>query len=162
MKSYREFSPSQFDQKGLGLPDQQDWLVAPVSVNRDSDVLTESNWKVVTEDILSKGSDDAEIHRFGHWANGWFEILIVRPGSEAAKCAEEWESSLSDYCIASESDLSERELEAMNQYWKNMSRRERVELLSSNNLNIMAARRDEAPLQHESIFETLNNRIYQG
>ena len=58
MITYREFRPSGFDVKGLGLDDRQDWLVAPVTVNRDSNCLERSNWEVVTDDITSTDQCD--------------------------------------------------------------------------------------------------------
>ena len=110
MKTYSEFRPTGFDPKGLALEDRQDWLVAPCGHNRDSTLLDESNWATQLK-ALPEG-DDAEIHCFGHWACGWFEILIVRPGSAAAKEAEELEGALSNYPVLSDEDYSEREFEA--------------------------------------------------
>src|SRR5688572_9599267 len=97
MQTYSKFRPSGFDCAGLGCDDQQDWFVAPVATNRDAGCLQRSNWEVVTEDIRKAGDGDCEIHRFGHWANGWFELMLIRPGSEAAKVAELWENALSEY-----------------------------------------------------------------
>src|SRR4029453_2987792 len=105
LQTYREFAPTGFDRAGAFLPDQGAWLVAPVSVNRDSDLVTKSNWEVQGI-ALDDAAGDYEIHRFGHWACGWFEIAIVRPGSECARVAEEIADQLADYPVLSESDLS--------------------------------------------------------
>lgn len=121
MISYSKFRPTGFDCAGLGCEDQQDWLVAPVAQNRDSDCLTRSNWEVVTADIEKAGPDDCQIHRFGHWANGWFEIMLVRPDSPAAKCAEEWEAALSDYPVASDDHFSDLEYTETLAYWERLS-----------------------------------------
>lgn len=103
MKLYKEFRPSPYDVSGLGLDDQQDWLVVPVLQNRDSEALELSNFRVVQADLERHTSEDThphhsdvdmEVHRFGHWANGWFEIILVRPDSPAAKRAEYWEKKL--------------------------------------------------------------------
>lgn len=115
MITYKEFQPTSFDCKGLGLPDRQDWLVAPVGQNRDSEALYRSNFIVVYEDLIKYGYDDVEIHRFGHWGPGWFEIILVRPNTEAAKIAEEWECALSDYPVADEMHLSQLESEEENE-----------------------------------------------
>lgn len=120
LTTYAKFRPTMCDALGLGLPDRQDWLVAPVSHNRDSDVLTVSNWHVVKEDLeASDTGEDLEVHRFGHWGPGWFEIILVRPGSECAKKAEQWACSLADYPVACESDFSERELAEAEEVWQN-------------------------------------------
>jgi len=86
MQRYCEFRPTNFDCHGLGLPERQDWLVVPVGHGRDSDTLAESNWAVAKQrlDNLDPHCLDHEIHRFGHWANGWFEIILVRPDSACA------------------------------------------------------------------------------
>lgn len=134
MITYREFRPTGFDRAGLGLDDRQDWLVAPVGTNRDADALTRSNWRVVLGDLESKDTgEDLEVHRFGHWGPGWFEIILVRPGSECAKCAEAWENALSDYPVACESDFSEEESEESLKVWKDCySERERLEYIREN------------------------------
>jgi len=59
-----------------------------------------------------------EVHRFGHWACGWFEIILVRPDTNAAKTAEEIEAALADYPILDECDHSEREMGAANETWQ--------------------------------------------
>src|SRR5690349_11232303 len=106
MKPYREFRPTGFDPRGLALDDQQDWLVLPCTRNRDSDCLTESNFDAALKQLGGE-SDDCEVHRFRHWACGWFEIIIVRPGSAAEKEAHEIEAALDDYPVLDEMDLSE-------------------------------------------------------
>jgi len=121
LTTYRNYKPSAFDSAGLGLPYQRDWLVAPVSHSRDSDLLSESNWdaQIAVLKAVDADGDDWEIHRFGHWACGWFEIVIVRPESECAAKAEELAASLSDYPVLNDEDFSEREREAYEEYWSN-------------------------------------------
>ncbi len=126
MQTYSKFRPSGFDCAGLGCDDQQDWLVAPVGVNRDSDCLTRSNWAVVTADLEAQPTlvcdePDTEIHRFGHWANGWFELMLVRPGSKAAEVAELWENALSEYPVASDDHFSDLETNEAAAYWDHLS-----------------------------------------
>lgn len=161
MKTYSEFRPSGFDCKGLGLDDRQDWLVAPVSVNRDSDCLTRSNWAVVTSELeacsgeTSQDEPDCEVHEFGHWACGWFKIALVRPGSKAAEVAEQWESALADYPVASDEHFSELETNEACEYWAGMSLRERVRLCQSAHVSVFAARRDDVP---EGVWELLTEQ----
>jgi hypothetical protein len=162
MKRYKEFRPSTFDVAGLNLPDRQNWLVAPVTINRDSDLLEESNWNVVVKDLRlsddNQEESDVEIHRFRHWACGWFEICLVRPGSKAEEKAREWESALAEYPIACENDYSERENEAVCKYWAECSIKERMAIIkdSRSEVSIFAARRKDLPCD---LYETVRDII---
>jgi len=100
MQTYGEYSPTGFDAKGLGLPDQRDWFVF-IGQNRDSDALERSNFTVATLTLegIDPDGEDHEIHRFGHWACGWLEIIIVRPGSMASSEAEDMSAALADYPV---------------------------------------------------------------
>jgi hypothetical protein len=136
MITYSEFRPMACDHKGVGLEDRQHWLVAPVSRNRDSSVLQESNWNVVT-DALNKldrweEADDepeVEIHRFSHWACGWVEVCLIRPDTPAAAEAERFESALADYPIASDEAFSMAEHEAAYEVWRSMRPKERLKAI---------------------------------
>ena len=129
---YKDFSPSRFDPKGLSLEDKQEWLVLPCAHNRDSDCLTESNF-YVAEKMLEKIDPEGNDHsneRFGHWANGWFEIIVVRPNTPAAKEAERIQEKLNDYPVLDEDDFSEREYKAAQETWRNCySERERIDYI---------------------------------
>lgn len=163
MIPYREFAPTDFDATGLNAhdmgtdedPDRSEWLVAPVGRTRNSDPLAESNFSAFLG-IVGGESDDVEVHRFGHWGPGWFEIILVRPGTKAATEAERAESSLADYPVLDEMDYSARESEANEETWKWMRLRDRVNLIREARAraerwgcahppSIFAARRDEVP-----------------
>ena len=118
MQIYSEFRPTQFDCRGLCLPDRQSWLVAPVMRTRDSGPLDQSNFESALK-ALGGESDTVEIHRFGHWGTGWFEIIIVDPTSPQAKTAEDLESALSDYPVLDDQDLSSREWDDYIDSWNN-------------------------------------------
>lgn len=76
---YANYTPSGYDPQGAFLPDRQDWIVAPISRTRDTaDALTIANWKAQLT-LLGGESETVELHRFGHWACGWFEIVLVHP-----------------------------------------------------------------------------------
>jgi hypothetical protein len=117
MQTYKEFRPTGFDDH-ISLDDKEDWLVVPCGTNRDADCLTESNYYSALEELSGEG-DDVEVLEFGHWACGWFSIIVVRPDTEAHKTAEEIESALADYPILDEDDFSEREQKAADETWKN-------------------------------------------
>ena len=144
LQSYRDFRPTGCDPAGLGLDDRQDWLVAPVTRNRDSEVTARSNFRVVLKDLGGEG-DNVEIARFGHWACGWFEVLLVRPGTEAADKADDWAGALESYPIACESDHSELEWEEKSRYWEHCGMRERMGLCVRAGLPFVAARHDYIP-----------------
>jgi hypothetical protein len=111
METYETFRPTGLDPAGLGLRSQQDWLVVPTGRNRDSDLLTLSNFDAALK-MMGGEDDDCEVHRFGHWANGWFEIIIVKPDTKAATTAGEIEEALENYPVLDEDDWSLREYEA--------------------------------------------------
>jgi hypothetical protein len=116
MQTYREYQPTGFDAKGLGLHDRQDWIVAPVGRNRDSEVLSNVNFETALE-MLGGESETVEVHRFGHWGPGWFEIILVSP--ERAQDVEEIEGALENYPVLDESKLSEKENEEYYHNWTN-------------------------------------------
>ena len=103
---YKDFRPTQFDSAGLALDSQQDWLVLTVTRTRDSEALEQSNFRTALE-ILGGESDTCEVHRFGHWGPGWFEIILLHP--DRAQEADEIEGALAHYPILSDDDHSELE-----------------------------------------------------
>lgn len=141
METYSEFAPTGFDSAGAFLPDRQDWLVVPVGQTRDSGCLSQSNFDSAVQ-TLGGESETVEVHRFGHWGPGWFEIIIVKPDTPQADTATEIEGALSDYPVLDEEDFSRRETEETEAYWDNMSTSERVEYLQENGETVFAARSD--------------------
>jgi hypothetical protein len=140
MQTYSQFRPTGFDTKGLGLDDRQDWLVLPISQTRDSGTLDESNF-AVAQRMLDDGDAEYEVHRFGHWGPGWFEIILVHPSH--ATLAET--IHVDDYPILDDSDYSEREYAAACKWWGQCGMRERVRLSKKYRFHLMACRRDEIP-----------------
>lgn len=120
------------------LPDKA-WLVV-LGRNRDSDILTESNWEVAIQDLESQGftefgdlsvpveGEDYEkgeekpfysIIRHGHWACGWVEYLCVLAGTEAQKIGEEIHCALADYPVLDDEHYSEMEQKEADNIWEN-------------------------------------------
>lgn len=116
---YGDFSPTSFDHAGAFLPDRQDWFVAPVSRNRDSQSLAESNFAAALE-TLGGESETVEVHRFGHWGPGWFEIILVHPSRFAD--AQAIADRLEIYPILDEEDVSAREWEDYCESWDSWGR----------------------------------------
>lgn len=118
---YCEFKPTSFD-RHITLENREDWLVMPVSINRDTEsCVTLSNWQVC-QDMMDKDNIEYEIHNFGHWACGWFEILIVHPDSQ--DFVEEIEGLLSEYPILNDEHHSNMELEKDDQAWESYGYRD--------------------------------------
>ena len=109
---------------------EEKWHVV-LTQSRDSEILTQSNWAVALEELGGE-SEHIEIHRFGHWACGWWEALCVAKDSEAWETAKEIHDSLSDYPVLDEGHFSEMEMEEANRIWSDcFDPKERVELLRS-------------------------------
>jgi len=114
LQTYREYSPTTFDRKGLNCPDHQSWLVAPVILTRDSNTLEECNYEVAEAQLAEAdphGADHTELS-FGHWACGWFRIMLVKPGTQAAKTALNLKCMLEEYPILCEDAYSAAEADA--------------------------------------------------
>lgn len=161
MITYKTFRPSQFDSHINFDDDREDWLVGPCSHNRDSDILTEANWKAFGQAMWEAREVDAEEsdyeeHRFGHWGNGWFEIVLIRPGSRAEKKALEVEKWLENHSIIDADLYSDMENEEVCKYWDAMSIRERIEVCKKTNTSIFAARKENF---NSNIFDYLRDRI---
>jgi hypothetical protein len=118
LQTYAEFRPTAFDPRGLGLEDQQSWLVVPVGQNRDSGPLERSNFRVAQK-ILDDAGVNHEVHRFGHWGPGWFEIILVEPTEIGQKSVEQMIKSLADYPVLDDMDLGAEELEDRQSTWEN-------------------------------------------
>lgn len=126
MKTYKNWSPTEYDRRGLGLPDRGEWLVLPVILTRDSDALEQSNFAVALE-TLGGESETLERHEFNHWACGWFEILLLHPAREPE--GEALESRLESYPVLNEEDFSNREMEAYADAWSTGGARDFARLL---------------------------------
>jgi hypothetical protein len=152
MERYREFRPTGFDPAGLGGERHgiSDFEVL-YSQTRDSDYLTQSNFAVALAQLGGE-SDSVQVHRFGHWACGWFELILVDPKDEDKyREAEEIEGSLSEYPILDEDDYSQRIDVAAGECWERESVAERVRIIQrygqhyGEHVSVFAARRDELP-----------------
>lgn len=118
MERYGDFSPTQFD-RHIELDEREDWLVLPVSQTRDSGCLAQSNFDTALE-IMGGESDNVEVHRFGHWGPGWFEIIIFNPAvPDLLEKAEDIERCLENYPVLNDEDLSLREQEDARESWDN-------------------------------------------
>lgn len=123
MSTYAEFRPTCFDQH-IAIEDREHWVIAPVGQNRDSNELDQSNFAAALE-LLGGESDTVEVHRFGHWAVGWFEILIVdQADAKRISILDDIARRLDDYPVLDESDWSRREYESFLESWESWGARE--------------------------------------
>jgi hypothetical protein len=158
MQKYKDFRPTGFDRPGLGIysnmEDQAGWLVPGIAQNRDSGCLARSNFECFQkylEEIEEEGNT-WQIHRFGHWGNGWFEIFTIKPETAAATLAQETEDALENYPVIDEEHFCELEEEEANETWSSFSIDERVELIQrvqpnydGKPVSIFSARHDYYP-----------------
>lgn len=114
MQTYKDFAPTGFDRAGAFLPERQDWIIAPCGQNRDSQPRDMVNFAAQLE-RLGGESETVEVHRFGHWANGWFELALVHPSR--ADEVEAIEADLESYPVLDEDALSEAEHEDAAESW---------------------------------------------
>jgi len=156
MPRYKDHSPTGFD-RHICVDEIEDWVVS-LNRNRDSDLCDESNWSVATKEFekIDPNGNDHQIHNFGHWACGWYELILVRPDSPCHKLATEFMCSLADSCLLDEDDHSEREHDAVCQYWEQMSIKERIEECNQSNQSIFSARRDNPA---DRVYDRMRDRI---
>ncbi len=117
-QTYADFRPTAMDPSGLGLEDRQTWIVVPVGCNRDSGPLERSNFRVA-QTILKEAGANHEVHRFGHWGPGWFEIILVEPTEIGQKSVGDITRALADYPVLDDGDLCDEELEDRQSTWVN-------------------------------------------
>jgi hypothetical protein len=132
-------------------------LLVLLSRNRDSELLTESNWHTVLK-TLGGESDSVQVIRHGHWACGWIEYLMIDSNDkEKIELAESIEKALEGYPVWDEEDFSNREYEAAASYWESESIAERVRIIQrygKHYVSVFAARRSELPQNDNgNIFE---------
>lgn len=112
------------------LPEEK--LLVVMTRSRDSGLLTESNWDAALE-MLGGESDAVEIHRFGHWACGWWEALCVVQGSQSEAIGQNIVDKIESYPVLDEYDFSERETEEANDTWlRCYNKRERLKYIRNN------------------------------
>jgi hypothetical protein len=123
---YKDYQPTGFDSKGAFLPDRQEWFVAPVFRTRDSQSLENSNFDTALK-MLGGESDLVEVHRFGHWGPGWYEIILVFPDEDEnitfvtkVHLLQEMQRNLDNYPVLDEEDFSQKETDAIQKGLRSM------------------------------------------
>jgi len=160
LQRYGAWSPTAFDAPQY-LEDREGWIVAPVILTRDSGPLERSNWETVRRDILAADAgEDVETHRFGHWGPGWFEIVLIRPGSPAEAVAREWAASLEGYAVADEEALAREELEEAGQSWEDWGRSDWIRALEREHAGLDLSEVQDAAL--DTLWELAEGMTEHG
>ena len=148
MKPWSKNGPTIFDDaSNYGGADLSHLLVAPVSRSRDSGPLDKSNFKEALR-VLGGESDTVQIHRFGHWACGWYELLLIDPSDmERVAIGEEIERRLENYPVLNEEDYSQRETDGAQSLWDSLSLHERIDVCERTGVSVFAARRGDMPME---------------
>lgn len=134
-----------------------DHYVGPVSVNRESRCLERANWEVVSKELESLGG---EIHRFGHWAVGWYELVLISDTAEdCLQRADYWAEKLDNYPVADETVWSEMEYEEAYRYWEAMGISSRVQLCTEAGISIFAARHVDVIPDSTLIWDSLTAEV---
>jgi hypothetical protein len=111
---------------------------------------------MVALEMLGGESETVEVHRFGHWGPGWFEIIIVNPcDADKRGIAEGIEAILEEYSILDESKWSEMEYEATAKYWQQCSMRDRMRECERAGVSKFAARRDGLSELPDRLYDRL-------
>jgi len=118
---YKDWAPTTVDVKGIRGDELEisDWFVAPVIVTRDSGPFEKSNFEAAKARLeeADPSEEDWDVHCFGHWGPGWFEIIVVKPGTKAEEALDKIISDLENYPILDEDDYSQRCFEEFLEVW---------------------------------------------
>lgn len=121
------------------IEDIKDFFVF-LSQSRDSDPLERSNFKSALK-ALGGESKTVQVHRFGHWGCGWYEVILIDPTNvDAINEAEEIINSLEDYPVVDEDGYSASQNDEINDYWDGMSMSEKVQLCEELGISIFSVR----------------------
>lgn len=125
---YESFRPTQFDSPKTieGLDGTQYVVVA--SRNRDSDCRELSNFDAALRELGGENDDDVQIHRFGHWACGWVELLLAHEETHLDTLID-LSDRLEDYPILDDDDYSMRLHDEAQEVWQNYLDKERIEYI---------------------------------
>lgn len=156
MKKYKDYQPTCFDPIGAFIQDERrEWFVFPCSQTRDSNNFDKSNFNAALRELGGE-SATVEVHRFGHWGPGWFEIILINPDSPQIEIAHRLITDLENYPLLDEDDYYERQYQLACDTWEHMSIKERVEACKRFDIPFYEARHDYLPRSDDgSLFDYL-------
>ncbi len=159
-----DYNPSGWDSKSNYMGENCDNYYVIYSKNRDSEILTEVNFDLILKDLEALESkitnkmeylvDEpwVDVHRHNHWACGWIEYIFVRKDSptQLLDLCVDITKALADYPVYSDEAYSDRQYEAMHDYWSGMLLQDRVDMCKANGDSVFAARHESIP---DGVFE---------
>ncbi|MFJ1700444.1 hypothetical protein ACIOHC_36235 [Streptomyces sp. NPDC088252] len=93
------------------------WLATPFSHHRDSELLDECNWEVLSENLSVKFPSTVKEMRFGDWGHGWYERIYVRiDDAVALREVQNFIGALSDSGVLDDERYSEAETKELKEY----------------------------------------------
>ena len=114
MKRYKDWVPTLFDSKnnyaGDSLESVENWFVV-YGRNRDSEPIQESNFRIMMDELKPDDSEDSSCFRFGHWACGWYEIILVKPDSPSCDIAKTLLETIKEEGFLDEDDVMQLRIE---------------------------------------------------
>ncbi len=139
---YKDYRPTGFD-RHIEVDDIEDYIVV-CGRNRDSNILENCNFEEILK-YFGGESEEVQVHRFGHWGCGWFELLLVSPKQEDK--AAEVIAGLENYPIWDDEAYSLACAAEAEDTWANASMRDRMYYCQRVGVSFLAARYDEIPYQ---------------
>ena len=138
-------APSAFDSSANYMGENKfPGLVGWLTQNRDSEALERSNFESALEELGGE-SETVEVHRFGHWACGWWEIIAFKLNTPAHEIALKIQEGLDNYPVVNEEHFSEKEWNEESDYWAGLSIEEKVSLCQGAGISIFKARHEYLP-----------------
>ena len=123
------------------------WGMSGFNMHPCLETLDESNWEVISADLLSRFPNDFYIQDASHWAVGWIKHLRVNTANpEALEAAYEWHCRLEDYPVADDEHFSNKEQEEFWADWENWGK---YEAASSPELSRFMRDDEFAPTEQE-------------
>lgn len=125
---------------------QWDEYYSFLSVTRDSDTLSRSNFQVAQETLMpiaGEGEPDecgVQITRANHFLCGWVDTIYIHKDSPALEEADKMAGRLENYPVLCEHHWSALEHEENHSYWERCSLSDRVYQCQRANVSIFAAR----------------------
>lgn len=134
MKQLKDWNPTSWDSRSnyfdMSDGSYDNWYVAPVILTRDASILEQSNWQAACDILKADKLKTVQIHNFGHWACGHYDLILINPrNKKAIEQGEDMERALADYPLLDEDDFYRRESEACDAAWQDWGLKELNELI---------------------------------
>lgn len=150
-------------ERDYGGTDYSDYYIV-YGRNRDSCLLTNHNYEEIMKRLQTvynnlQDNDSTEFGwfldaRMNHFGPGWIEEIFVHEDApqELIDTATDILNDLDQYPILNEDEYYRKVYEAADEYWRQMSLRERIEMCKEHDVNIFAARHDYIPDDDELAY----------